>query len=473
MKIINKIIYVVTLATIIALGYLITRLNILPNKYYIPIIILLIIWAVLLFFIGVKSKKKVLNIIAVILMVISIGINCFGSYYVYNTNRLFSSISEAVEKKVYYVVVKKDSKYSKLSDLNGKTMALFDTESTNYNKALNQVKKSIKTISKKYEDMNAIVKDLLDSTVDSVLINSSNKEILDEAIPDFKNNTKVIKKITISVKKTSSNKKNSEGNFNILVSGIDTYGDINTISRSDVNIVLTINSKNHELVMTSVPRDMQVQLHGTTGLKDKLTHAGIYGIDMSRTTLEDFLETNIDYYIRVNFDSVVQLVDAIGGIDINNDVAFRGSTRYFNTGAIHLNGKQALEYSRERYKMPYGDWTRGLHQEEVIRAVFSKIATSTELLTNYSEIITSLQSFFQTNIPSDLIKKYVKNQLNDMTSWEVNSYAVGGSGYDYQETYSMPGIKLYVTLPNEEHRLHASKVINSVLNGKKYKDISW
>ena len=474
MKLVNKIIYVVTLATIIALGYLITRLNILPNKYYIPIIILLVIWAVILFFIGVKSKKKVLNIIAVILMVISIGINCFGSYYVYNTNRLFSSISEAVEKKVYYVVVKKNSTYNKLTDLDGKTMALFDTESTNYNKALAQVNKSIKVTSKKYEDMNTIVKDVLDGTVDSVLINSSNKEILDEAITDFKDNTKVIKKITISVKKASSNNKiNSEGNFNILVSGIDTYGDINTVSRSDVNIVLTINSKNHELVMTSVPRDMQVQLHGTTGLKDKLTHAGIYGIDMSRTTLEDFLETDIDYYIRVNFDSVVQLVDAIGGIDINNDVAFSGRTRYFNTGTIHLNGKQALEYSRERYKMPSGDWTRGLHQEEVIRAVFTKIATSTELLTNYSEIITSLESFFQTNIPSELIKKYVKDQLDNMTSWEVNSYAVGGSGYDYQETYSMPGIKLYVTLPNEEHRLHTSKVINSVLNGKKYKDISW
>ena len=473
MKLINKIIYVVTIITIICIGYLVTKLNVLPNKYYIPLIIGLVIWAVILFFMSIKNKSTVLKVIALIFMIITMAVNTFGTYYLYNTNKFFSNLSEAKEKKVYYVVVKKDSKYSNIDSLEGKTLALFDTESTNYNKALEKVNKLVKVKSKKYEDMNTMVKDLLGDSAESMLISSGNKGILDEVVTGFKDNTKVIKKITIQVEKNTSTKVATDGNFNILISGIDTDGDINNVSRSDVNIVLTVNSDNHEIVMTSVPRDMEVKLHGTTGLTDKLTHAGLYGVDMSRQTLEDFLETNIDYYVRVNFDSVVRLVDAIGGIDVNNDVAFKGRYGYYNTGIIHLNGRQALEFSRNRYSMPNGDWTRGLHQEEVIRGIFSKVTSSKELLTNYADIMTSLESFFQTNIPSDMIKEFVKKQIDDMPSWEVNSYAVGGSGYQYQETYSMPGIKLYVTQPNEEHRLHASKVINSVLKGKKYKDISW
>ena len=138
-----------------------------------------------------------------------------------------------------------------------------------------------------------------------------------------------------------------------------------------------------------------------------------------------------------------------------------------------MNGKDTLGYCRERYKMPSGDWNRGLHQEEVIKALITKVSTSTELLTNYSEIISSLEYLVQTNIPDDLVKEYIKDQLDTMQNWEVNYYAVAGSGSDYQELYSAPGMKLYVTLPNEEHRQHAHKVITSVNAGMKYSEIEW
>ena len=343
-------------------------------------------------------------------------------------------------------------------------MAIFENQSDNYKKVLNEVEKNIKIKDKKYNNINEIVRDLLDNKIDSLLINSSNKEILDENIATFKNNTRVIDEISIDVIKQKEEYKNKYGPFNILISGIDTYGSINRVSRSDVNIVVTVNPNTHKILLTSIQRDMYVQLHGTTGTKDKLTHAGIYGINMSRQTIEDFLDIDIPYYVRVNFDSVIKLVDTIGGVDIYNDVAFRGYSRYFEQGYVHLNGEQALEYARERKKMPNGDWTRGEHQKVIITAIINKIANSKELLTNYGDILNNSKDLIQTNIPTDVIKKFVKDQIDSMSPWNITSTFVGGAGSDYRETYSIPGMNLYITYPDENSVKNVSKQIKDLLN---------
>ena len=474
MKIFKRITYIITLITIILLGIYVTKLNVLPHKYYIPFIIILVLWALILLFMSLKSKKKVLTILTIIVMILSIIVNSAGFYYVFKTNQFFSQLGDIKETKEYYVLVRKDSKYEKLNDLKNKNIALFDNETTNYKKAVKELDKNIKIKHKEYDSMSGVVEDLLNGNVESAFINTNTKDILDENIKGFKSSVKVVGKIKIEIKKEEVKKEeiNNES-FNILVSGIDTDGDINNVSRSDVNIIVSVNRKTREIVLTSVPRDMYVQLHGTTGLKDKLTHAGEYGINMTRQTLEDFLEIKIDYYIRLNFTSVIQIVDAIGGVDVNNDVAFKRGKRYYSTGMIHMNGEETLGYCRERLKMPSGDWTRGLHQEEVIKAIITKVTTSKELLTNYSEILASLGYLVQTNIDEDLIKDFVKNQIDTMEPWGLYSYAVGGSGDAHLETYTAPGIKLYVTLPNEEHRQHAKKVINSVNSGMKYNDVGW
>ena len=162
----------------------------------------------------------------------------------------------------------------------------------------------------------------------------------------------------------------------------------------------------------------------------------------------------------------------IGGVDIYNDTSFSTGKYYFKEGEIHLNGAQALAYSRDRYHQSSGDWSRGIHQMEVIKGIINKISHSTDLLTNYGDIVESLSRFVQTNIPDTTMKKYVKNQLNDMSSWNTYTYAVSGSGYSYQETYSMPGMSLYVTHKDEASRVYASKLINGMLNGKTKESIS-
>ena len=471
-KIINNIIEILMLLINIVFVYYLIKLNIVPTLYLIIIIGIIVIINVISWIL--LSKGKVALIFGYILLVINLIISCTGIYYTSVTDSFFSSLEEVNEEQLYYVVVKKDSEYNKLKDLNNKKMAIFENQSNNYKKVLNEVKDSIKVKDKKYTNVNTIVKDLLDGNVDSLLINSNNKILLDENVKSFKDNTKVIAKLSIKLSKQEDKKEDSEekseevinnGSFNVLISGIDTYGSINRVSRSDVNIVVTVNPNTHKILLTSIQRDMYVQLHGTTGTKDKLTHAGIYGINMSRQTIEDFLDIDIPYYVRVNFDSVIKLVDTIGGVDIYNDVAFRGS-RYFEQGNIHLNGEQALEYARERKKMPNGDWTRGEHQKVIITAIINKIANSKELLTNYGDILNNSKDLIQTNITTDVIKKFVKDQIDSMSPWNITSTFVGGAGSDYRETYSMPGMNLYITYPDENSVKNVSKQINDLLNEK-------
>ena len=469
-KIINNIIRVIAfIIHLIFIIYLI-KLNILPTLYLSIIIGVILVIDVISWILISKGKIKL--IIGYVLLLIVSVVSCFGIYYTYTTDNFFSSLKEVKEKQMYYVVVKKDSDYSKLKDLNNKSMAVFENQSENYDKALDKVKDSIKVKDKKYTNVNTIVKDLLDGNIDSLLINSNVKDLLDENVSSFKDNTKVIAKLSINIVKQENKKEekeyeNKNGSFNILISGIDTYGNISNVSRSDVNIIMTVNPNTHKVLLTSVQRDMYVQLHGTTGLKDKLTHAGLYGIDMSRQTIEDFLDVDIPYYIRLNFDSVVKLVDAIGGVDIYNDIAFKRYSLYFPKGNIHLNGKEVKEYSRERMLMPNGDWTRGEHQKTVITAIIKKITNSKELLTNYGDILDSTKDVVQTNIPTDLIKKLVKDQLSTMSSWDVESTYVAGTGFDYRETYTMPGMDLYVTYPDEDSVKSVSKQIKDVLEEKK------
>lgn len=344
----KKILSVISiLISIILIGFLIT-LNIIPFKYLILIIGTLVLVNILEIFL-LHRKNIILKIFGVLLLIIVTICSGVDVYYLNNTNKLFGSLTEVTEENIYYVVVHKDSSYNKLVNLDNKNIGTMKNNSTNYGKALKDIEKTIKITNKDYDNMFTMFTDLLSNHSNSVLINSNNYDIVCENNDNIKDNTKVIEKVSIEViKEKEKEYKNSKGTFNVLISGIDTNGDINKVSRSDVNIILTVNPNTHEILLTNIPRDMEVQLHNTTGLTDKLTHAGIYGVDMTRTTLEDFLETDIQYYVRVNFDSVVKIVDAIGGVDVQNDVTFSAGGRTFPAGTIHLNGKDALTYSRAR-----------------------------------------------------------------------------------------------------------------------------
>lgn len=456
----------------IFLFYFIFKLSVLPTKYMVFIIILYVVISLLNIYFILK-RVRIFNIIGIVILSLIMIIDCVGVYYLYNTDKLFSNIYNVKETKIYYVVVNKKNNYKNIEDIENKSIGLYSVEKTNYNKAYNKLVELVNINKKSYSDFNSYFDDFMNDKVDAILINSNTKDILDENNSNFKSNTKVLKKIRINISNKKDNTENvNSDKFNILITGIDTDGDISKTSRSDVNIIVTINRKTNQIVLTTTPRDMEVQLHGTDGLTDKLTHAGIYGADMSRQTLEDFYDIKIPYYIRVNFTSVVGIVDAIGGVDIDNDIAFSDGAYYFPKGNIHLNGKKALAYARNRHQMPSGDYNRGLHQEEIIKAMITKITHSSELLTNYSQITNELSYLFQTNIPESVLKKYIRYQLDKNPKWDINYYSVGGGPEDHKYTYSMPNIKLYIITPYQPEIERTHNIITGILNDKRYEEVS-
>lgn len=256
-----------------------------------------------------------------------------------------------------------------------------------------------------------------------------------------------------------------DGTFIVYISGADTWGRASTKSRSDVNILAVGNTSTKKLLLVSTPRDYYVPLANSRGVKDKLTHAGIYGIDNSVGTLEMLYGVDIQYYVKMNFTGFVGIVDAIGGVDVYSDSDFTvGEGLTYVQGMNHMNGIQALAFARERHSFAGGDRARGTHQMEVIKAVLSQ-AMSPSILYNYADVMNSVSGCFTTDMPQDKIASLVRMQLNDMAGWSISAISVDGSGAS-KTTFSVPGKRAYVMIPDENTVQAARDAIAAVLSGQ-------
>lgn len=256
-----------------------------------------------------------------------------------------------------------------------------------------------------------------------------------------------------------------EGTFVVYISGVDTWGSAATKSRSDVNILAVVNTNTKKVLLVSTPRDYYVPLSISEGVKDKLTHAGIYGVSTSMETLELLYGVEIQYYVRMNFTGFVGIIDALGGIDVYSDAAFTvGDTFSYMEGMNHMSGIEALAFARERYSFAGGDRARGTHQMEVIKAVLNKCASSA-ILYNYAEVMNSMSGCFVTDMSKEKIASLVKMQLTDMASWSMTSVSVDGTGAS-KTTYTVPQKKAYVMIPDETTVQNAKEQIEAVLSGQ-------
>jgi LCP family protein required for cell wall assembly len=416
-----------------------------------------------------KAKKIILFTLGIILSIILIGVNVVIGFVYYKSNSFFNKITNIeYETSNYVTIVLKDSSFKKLEDV--KSIGLFYNEiDKNYKEALSELNEKVKVNNNEYENILLLVTDVLAKKVDSIFINENYIEIIDEGTENFKDNIRILDRITIS-KETKQKKQEmvdieKKNSFNIYISGIDTYGAITNVSRSDVNIIATVDMKNNKILLTNTPRDYYVQLHGTTGNKDKLTHAGVYGIDMSMQTLEDLYDTNIDYYVRVNFNSLIKMVDAIGGIDIYSDQTLYLGNCYIPYGNNHLDGKCALAFSRERHSYMEGDRHRGMNQQQVIEAIIKKVTESNDI-NNYLSLLNALEDSFQTNFDKKLINSFLNLQVKNNYKWSVESIQVNGyddGGY----TYSYPGQYLYVMQPDYNSLETAKSRIKEIIEANK------
>lgn len=414
-----------------------------------------------------KHRTYKLTVLCFIIVLLVSGIYIYVTRYVLATSNFLGEVlKEFAETEDYYIVVRKESSYSKIEDIANKDVYMFQVADDVKSKIANKV--SITFNSK--NNLTDIGNDLIQKNIDVILVSSTQYNMISEEIKDFKTDTKIIytekHELQTSTKTDNTASKYSikSGKFNVYISGIDTSGNISNVSRSDANILATVNTETHEVLLTSIPRDYYVTLH-SYGAKDKLTHSGIYGINETIKTAEDILDTDINYYVRVNFTTVIKLVDKLGGIDVYSEYDFTSNAAkafHYNKGYNHLNGEEALAFSRERYAFNSGDNQRVKNQQAVIEAVIKKVLNSTTLLTKYTDILEALKGSFQTNIAQDDISALVKDQINNMSSWSVKTNSLTGTGAS-SLTYSMGSTPLYVMVPSSTSVNDAKDKIDKVL----------
>ena len=459
--------YLITIISLLLSSYLIIELkniNILPNKY------LLIISTILLLLntIGIITlllKNKWIKIITTIIYIIILLLNIIGLYYINNTKNFFKNgfNNNNLEIKKYNVLVLKTSKYQKIEDLENIGYLNNVIESKIY---LNQIDIKEKI---EYKAIYPLYEDLINKKIQSIILDESYIDLLETDYKDILENTRLIYSFDITKEIKNKEQTKELKPINIYISGSDSRsGLIEASSRTDVNMIMTINLKERKMLLTSIPRDYYVKLHGTSGYKDKLTHSGIYGIEMSKHTLEDLFNIKIDYTIKVGFQSVINIVDLIGGIDIYSDSTFTTHCKdggaeqtYIKEGLNHLTGPQALSYARERYAYIEGDNHRIQNQQQVLEAIITSSFKSKNAVKQYKEFLESFKNLYRTDIPDSLIKKYIKNQLEDNKPWTIEKQVVTGTG-DSNITYSMPGRYLYVMIPNNKSVEKATNNINNL-----------
>lgn len=462
----NKIIYNIFgyLLLIISIVFFLFLLflNVLTFKWLFLVLVITIflvsIFDFLLLHPLVKEKIKKIAMVFVLFLIVIYG---SISYYLFNTLNFLNIISsDEFITKNYSVIINDSSSITSLDDLKDLKVGYYSLDKL-YNEKIN-----VSIDYDLYDDLFLMYNDLMSGKINGILLEGSSLQMLEENKEDFKYKTRqlysfeVLEKQKIEAKDVNTIKEP----FSIYVSGIDTYGSISSISRSDVNMVITVNPLTKTILLTSIPRDYYVNLNGINE-KDKLTHAGLYGVDTSIKTIEDLLDININYYLKVNFTSLVDLVNILGGITINSPCEFTAwDGTYFSEGENEVDGEKALSFSRERKSFADGDKQRGKNQQEVIRSIISK-ASSPSIIMKYNSIISSIGPKIKTNMPQDDITSLIKMQLRDNSKWNVISNSLDGfDGYEY--TYSYNGYELYVMIPDEESIKEVHDKIVEVNNGR-------
>ena len=446
---------------VLVLGYF---MKIIPMKYFLIFIgVLLFINFVLLLLLF--SNNKIKRGIGLLFSFGFIALYIIGIKYECSTLSFFSFFGgKSYNTENYLVYVLNNSDYKDIKDLKEKNIKTSKNETEGLNKAKKELSSKINVNINTDSSYSDALEDLNNKKVDAVLIEEAQSNLINEETPNLIQNLKVIYTFSVKVpiNDSSVDVNVNKENFNVYISGIDTYGSITNVSRSDVNILLTVNPKQNKILVTSIPRDYYVTLH-SKGEKDKLTHAGIYGINESISTIEDLLNIKINYYYKVNFTSLVDIVNLLDGITVDSDYSFTSVDGYsFKKGSNNLDGKKALSFSRERKAFPDGDNQRIKNQQKVLEAIFKK-ALSKNNITKYNSLIKSLNGKFSTNMSNTKITDFIRKQINDQNNWEFLNYALEGSdGYMY--TYSYPKSKLYVMIPSSDSLDEAKSIIQSTYN---------
>lgn len=470
----------IILQTIVSLAFMgvVVLIDILPVRYLAMLaLILFFLWCITFTTQMARKKKGTLGKVFSLLMVCVLT---FGTYYVGKTNNIIAAITGGnyrVDKMV--VAVRSDDSAETIEDAMDYSFGVqFEQGGDNMQAAVTDIQDVLG------EEINAVECDsvqaqaeaLVDGDVDAIIYNEAYTELMDGAVEDYSDNIRIIYEMSIRVELDFGNSGDNtllKEPFTVYISGIDVYGDVTETSRSDVNIIAVVNPTTHQILLVTTPRDYYVEIPGVSkGRKDKLTHAGIYGIDASMATLSQLYETEINYYVRLNFTSLIDIVDILGGVDVYSELEFTtgkesGCIVEVKEGYNHFNGEQALAFSRERHNLATGDNQRGKNQQAVITAMIKKMLSPTMLL-KANGILNQVGKDVEMNISQDQLTSLVRYQLNTNAKWTIKSVAAEGAGaQDYCYSADIP---LYVTVPDPTSVNEIIDLVNVVEEGGMLED---
>ncbi len=459
-SLITKLVVGVSLLVNIFFIYFIYKCKILPLKYRNILAILLGLILCGFVFIGFikKKKSKPLKIISIVFLVaLSICQLSIISYAKKPIDTLEKINSKVEEKNEMSLIVPKDSNIKTIQEAFTKEIATsksFDKDNTE--KIISEYKKEYKANLKTKDFANYVIaaNSLMNKETEVMLLNESFRSILEESIDGFSEKTRILDSMVIEGKKIDIDKKKQvkeDKAFNVYISGIDTYGSLSTVSRSDVNMILSVNPVKNKILITTIPRDTYLAIGGDKDKFDKLTHAGLFGVDTSIKSLESLLDIDIDYYGKVNFTSLTELINALGGIKVDNPVAFESSSGkyYFPKGEIEMDGDMALAFSRERYHLEEGDFDRGKNHTRILTGIINKML-SYDMLMNFNQISNIVLESVNTDISYDKMIELVNKQLSDGGDWEIETLALKGWGESGLSSYLMPDFNLYMMRVDED-----------------------
>lgn len=467
------------------LVYQIFKLQILPDNILIPIILVLILLTLIfVLLINFSAHGLVSKILCSLMVVVLSAVYGLGNYYLYSTNTTLETVTDQGNKakNTVSVVVLNSSGLENVNGLEGSKLGVLKTignEATK--KSLTDLKKyNVAYTKKTYDNMLGMLKALYDGEVDAIVLNEAYRSnVCDlEDYANFNNDTKVIHKTVYYTKENSSSLAVSDITskpFNILISGNDSFGSLDENSRSDVDMLVTINPVTSTILLTSIPRDSYVKevcndYACNYGVYDKLTHTGIYGVDTTKDTIENLLDIDINYVYRVNFTSMIDIVDALGGVDVTVPKGMAVSKFYTNSnlegvheGENHLDGKRALAYSRERKAYLDGDLQRARNQQQVLQAMFKK-ATSPEIIKNYTSLLKALIGAFDTNMTTKEITSFIKYQIQAKPNWKFEQFVLKGDN-DLRMSAEL-GSEVSVVILYDSYINIAHDKIQAVLDGQ-------
>lgn len=484
-KVLSILLSVVLVISSFYLLYQVIRLNVLPTKFLFPLTIgVVVLDAIFILLLIYFSKNVVSKIICIVLTLFICAASCMGGYYISKTQNVLSSITNVAKhaKNTVSVIVKESSSIKNKSQLNGVSVGSLRLNEQGSKKALKELSnEGIVLNQTEYDSMTALLEAFYNGEVDSIIINeSSRSQILDmEAYSNFDSNTRVVYQTSYKVKNNDSATSVSDITskpFNVLISGSDTRGGFDENGRSDVIMIATVNPKTHTILLTSVPRDFYVTTACDAGdgcmqgALDKITHTGIHGTNTTKRTVEQLLGIEINYTFKVGFDTVTELVDILGGVDVYVEPGYATTTSQFSVheGVNHLNAEQALAFARERYSYTEGDRQRTKNQQQVLMGIV-KEATKPSVITNYAAIMDTMANTFSTTMSNAEITDLIKYQLNNNPTWKMEQYMVDGTGDTLM--CAELGDAASVMVPDQSTVKMAKDKINAVLAGKSSEDV--